>query len=99
MSRIQCPQCKGTKNVFFLKGEDIVHDVCDTCEGTGMVETGKGPLPFWKPGTMVRIKASGEVGEVDCYEGDGFYRVAIGDKDSGGYPTVHVEDLELLEKE
>ncbi len=33
-----CPQCQGRGNFFFLKTEDeVCHDICDRCEGTGTI--------------------------------------------------------------
>jgi hypothetical protein len=54
------------------------------------------PRPYWNPGTKVRIIETGEVGLVDYYKGDGFYKVFVEHEGQAAYFTLHVENLELI---
>jgi hypothetical protein len=57
----------------------------------------QGPLPYWPPGTKVRLRTDGREGTIEGYLMDGFYTVVI---ETPGETieriTPHVEDLEVI---
>jgi hypothetical protein len=57
--------------------------------------SGKPPL---KRGTKVKAKPSGEIGTIEDYEGDEFYRVAFTDEGRACSYFLHTEDFDVLEE-